>query len=70
MISSNVVLTPEKLAETVEYFRKSPEGILSMDLETSGDNRGVPFCNSAPGSAWPPGGALPSSRSVILSGPR
>ena len=46
-VSSNVILTPGRLAETVEYFRKSPEGILSFDLETSGDNRGVPFCNSA-----------------------
>jgi DNA polymerase I-like protein with 3'-5' exonuclease and polymerase domains len=42
-----VVLTPGRLAETVEYLQREPEGILSFDMETSGDNRGVPFCNSA-----------------------
>ncbi len=46
-ISSNVILTPGRLAETVDYFLNEPEGILSFDLETSGDNRGVPYCNSA-----------------------
>lgn len=47
MISSNVILSPDRLAEAVEYFRNEPEGILSFDMETSGSNRGVPFCNSA-----------------------
>lgn len=47
MLSSNVVLTPGRLAETVDYFLNEPEGILSFDMETSGENRGVPYCNSA-----------------------
>jgi DNA polymerase I-like protein with 3'-5' exonuclease and polymerase domains len=47
LISSNVILTPGKLAETVEYFLAEPEGILSFDMETSGEDRGVSFANSA-----------------------
>ena len=47
MISSNVILTPKRLEETVDYILNEPEGILSFDMETSGPDRGVPFCNSA-----------------------
>lgn len=47
MISSNVILTPKRLDESVDYFLNEPEGILSFDMETSGPNRGVPFRNSA-----------------------
>lgn len=47
MIASNVILTPDRLADTVQYFLNEPEGVLSFDMETSGDNRGVPYCNSA-----------------------
>lgn len=47
MFSSNVILTPGRLAETVAYFRSEPEGLLSFDMETSGDDRGVPYCNNA-----------------------
>jgi DNA polymerase I-like protein with 3'-5' exonuclease and polymerase domains len=47
MISSNVILSPGELADAVAYFRKGPERLLSFDMETSGSNRGVPFCNRA-----------------------
>jgi len=47
VLSSNVILTPDKLVAAVDYMRHEPEGILSFDMETSGPNRGVPFCNSA-----------------------
>ena len=47
MIPSNFVTTPDRLAETVDYFLNHHEQLLSFDLETSGENRGVPFCNSA-----------------------
>ena len=47
MFSSNVVLTPDRLAETVDYFMQDKIDVVSFDLETSGDNRGVPYCNSA-----------------------
>ena len=47
MLSSNVILTPDKLSDAVKYFMDEPDGVLSFDMETSGDNRGVPFCNSA-----------------------
>lgn len=47
MISSNVILSPGDLADAVQYFRKGPESLLSFDMETSGPNRGVPFCNRA-----------------------
>jgi DNA polymerase-1 len=47
MHSSNIILTPERLADTVRYFLDSPDGFFSWDMETSGENRGVPYCNSA-----------------------
>lgn len=47
MFSSNVVLTPDRLADTVKYFLDSPERVFSWDMETSGENRGVPYCNAA-----------------------
>jgi DNA polymerase I-like protein with 3'-5' exonuclease and polymerase domains len=47
MLSSNIVLTPDRLAESVRYFLDEPEGVLSFDMETFGPNRGVPFCNTA-----------------------
>lgn len=47
MFTSNVILTPKRLEEAVDYYLNEPERLLSFDMETSGDNRGVPFCNSA-----------------------
>ena len=47
MHSSSVILDSGRLAETVRYFLDSQERVFSWDLETSGDNRGVPYCNSA-----------------------
>lgn len=47
MLSSNIITTPDRLAETVKYFLDSQERAFSWDMETSGENRGVPFCNSA-----------------------
>ena len=47
MLSSNIITTPDRLADTVKYFLDSPERVFSWDMETSGENRGVPFCNSA-----------------------
>ena len=46
MFSSNVVLTPGKLAETVDYFMQDHVDVVSFDFETSGDHRGVPYRNS------------------------
>ena len=49
MIRSNVILTPERLAETVEYFMADEPGrdVFCFDMETSGPDRGVPYCNNA-----------------------
>lgn len=47
MLSSNIITTPDRLADTVRYFLNSSERVFSWDMETSGENRGVPFCNSA-----------------------
>jgi DNA polymerase-1 len=47
MHSSNIVLTADHLADTVKYFLDSSERVFSWDMETSGENRGVPYCNSA-----------------------
>ena len=47
MFSSNVVLTPGKLAETVDYFMQDHIDVVSFDFETSGAHRGVPYRNSA-----------------------
>lgn len=47
MFSSNVVLTPDRLADTVKYFLNSPERVFSWDMETSGEDRGVPYRNAA-----------------------
>ena len=47
MFSSNIILTPDRLADTVRYFLNSSERVFSWDMETSGDNRGVPYCNAA-----------------------
>jgi DNA polymerase I-like protein with 3'-5' exonuclease and polymerase domains len=47
VFSRNVVLTPGRLAETVDYFMQDHIDAVCFDMETSGDNRGVPYCNSA-----------------------
>ncbi len=47
MHSSNIVLTADHLADTVKYFLNSSERVFSWDMETSGENRGVPYCNTA-----------------------